>query len=225
MLDQNTDRMWYVIGAVLIGAAIIFGMNTLMPGAFASVGGMFENFIENVPSENLLNQTPDDALSDMFHAISTEYDDYVISEVGVNIYTHDSSVEVDEYGVLKYNYIEHSYRHPMFIEESPSFESIEAHGQPWLFNKGSGVSFIGSYDNVTPKPIMTTIYAMFINDSMDANRGQIIGGMLGSPESRRLEKNFDDGLFHDAYGDIATISKKNLKINGVDHLLIEIILD
>ena len=47
MLDQNTDRMWYVIGAVLIGAAIIFGMNTLMPNAFASVSGMFEDMTDN----------------------------------------------------------------------------------------------------------------------------------------------------------------------------------
>ena len=44
MLDQNTDRMWYVIGAVLIGAAIIFGMNTLMPNAFASVSDSFSLF-------------------------------------------------------------------------------------------------------------------------------------------------------------------------------------
>lgn len=47
MLDQNTDRMWYVIGAVLIGAAIIFGMNTFMPSAFASVGNMFEGTADN----------------------------------------------------------------------------------------------------------------------------------------------------------------------------------
>lgn len=53
MLDQNTDRMWYVIGAVLIGAAIIFGMNTLMPNTFASVGESFtqvmdgNNFMKN----------------------------------------------------------------------------------------------------------------------------------------------------------------------------------
>lgn len=45
MLDRNTDRMWYVIGAVLIGAAIIFGMNTLMPNAFASVSGLFDEAI------------------------------------------------------------------------------------------------------------------------------------------------------------------------------------
>ena len=46
MLDQNTDRMWYVIGAVLIGAAIIFGMNTLMPEAFASVSDSFTDIAE-----------------------------------------------------------------------------------------------------------------------------------------------------------------------------------
>ena len=50
MLDQNTDRMWYVIGAVLIGAAIIFGMNTLMPEAFASVGGMFGSISDSAMS-------------------------------------------------------------------------------------------------------------------------------------------------------------------------------
>ena len=48
MLDQNTDRMWYVIGAVLIGAAIIFGMNTLMPEAFASVGTMMGDTLSDI---------------------------------------------------------------------------------------------------------------------------------------------------------------------------------
>ena len=50
MLDQNTDRMWYVIGAVLIGAAIIFGMNTMMPNAFASVGESFKDISEKAMS-------------------------------------------------------------------------------------------------------------------------------------------------------------------------------
>ena len=48
MLDQNTDRMWYVIGAVLIGAAIIFAGSMLFPSAFASVGGMFETVTDKV---------------------------------------------------------------------------------------------------------------------------------------------------------------------------------
>ena len=52
MLDQNTDRMWYVIGAVLIGAAIIFGMNTLMPEAFANVSDNF-NLITSTIGKNI----------------------------------------------------------------------------------------------------------------------------------------------------------------------------
>lgn len=38
MLDQNTDRMWYVIGAVIVGAGIILLANKVMPELFASVG-------------------------------------------------------------------------------------------------------------------------------------------------------------------------------------------
>lgn len=42
MLDQNTDRMWYVIGAVIIGAAIILILNGTMPQIFASVAESFD---------------------------------------------------------------------------------------------------------------------------------------------------------------------------------------
>lgn len=51
MLDQNTDRMWYVIGAVIIGAAIIFILNGTMPDLFASVGGTFTNKTEQVTND------------------------------------------------------------------------------------------------------------------------------------------------------------------------------
>ena len=42
MLDQNTDRMWYVIGAVIVGAVLIFLMNGTFPTLFANVGTTFE---------------------------------------------------------------------------------------------------------------------------------------------------------------------------------------
>ena len=61
MLDQNTDRMWYVIGAILLGAAIIFGASTMFPRAFASVGGMMSGVIGNI---HLLEDVDDD-ISDM----------------------------------------------------------------------------------------------------------------------------------------------------------------
>lgn len=43
MLDQNTDRMWYVIGAVIVGAALIFIMNGSVPSIFASVSDIFRD--------------------------------------------------------------------------------------------------------------------------------------------------------------------------------------
>lgn len=39
MLDQNTDRLWYVIGAVILGAAIILLLNGTVPNLFAQVAG------------------------------------------------------------------------------------------------------------------------------------------------------------------------------------------
>ena len=43
MLDQNTDRMWFVIGALVVGAGIILLANKAMPQIFASVTESFEN--------------------------------------------------------------------------------------------------------------------------------------------------------------------------------------
>lgn len=48
MLDQNTDRMWYVIGAVIIGAAIILILNGTAPKLFASVADTFKAKTEDV---------------------------------------------------------------------------------------------------------------------------------------------------------------------------------
>ena len=45
MLDQNTDRMWYVIGALVVGAGIILLANKAMPEIFASVTDMFSNVV------------------------------------------------------------------------------------------------------------------------------------------------------------------------------------
>lgn len=51
MLDQNTDRLWYVIGAVLIGAAIILLLNGSAPQIFAQVAGTYEDLTEGVTDE------------------------------------------------------------------------------------------------------------------------------------------------------------------------------
>lgn len=43
MLDQNTDRMWFVIGALVVGAGIILLANKALPEAFANVTGTYKN--------------------------------------------------------------------------------------------------------------------------------------------------------------------------------------
>lgn len=63
MLDQNTDRIWYVIGAVLIGAAIILIANGTLPDLFGQVAdtygekteeaaGAMEEMVTGEPVEN-----------------------------------------------------------------------------------------------------------------------------------------------------------------------------
>lgn len=47
MLDQNTDRMWYVIGALVVGAGIILLANKAMPGVFANVSDRVMNVANN----------------------------------------------------------------------------------------------------------------------------------------------------------------------------------
>lgn len=84
MLDQNTDRMWYVIGAVIIGAAIILILNGTAPELFASVGETFKAKTEEVTgSVDKLTMT-DGAMPnpyakearDLFQASPWDYDDF-----------------------------------------------------------------------------------------------------------------------------------------------------
>lgn len=58
MLDQNTDRMWYVIGAVLIGAAIIFAANALFDGViFAQIDTFMDSLLTT--AETYTDKIPD----------------------------------------------------------------------------------------------------------------------------------------------------------------------
>lgn len=57
MLDQNTDRMWFVIGALVVGAGIILLANQFMPEVFAQVGKAF----------NGVTKDSVDTIKDAFH--------------------------------------------------------------------------------------------------------------------------------------------------------------
>jgi len=45
MLDQNTDRSWWMIGAVIVGAALVGLAKKLFPQQFNSVMDFFTSMI------------------------------------------------------------------------------------------------------------------------------------------------------------------------------------
>lgn len=68
MLDQNTDRMWYVIGAVIVGAAIIALVNGSLPQLFANVTDSFEG----VSNQTLVEVNSGNVLYDGGETVSNE---------------------------------------------------------------------------------------------------------------------------------------------------------
>ncbi|MFF2884765.1 hypothetical protein [Bacillus toyonensis] len=48
MLDQNTDRTWWMIGAVVVGAILIAGAKIAYPEVFQSVITYFKSTITSV---------------------------------------------------------------------------------------------------------------------------------------------------------------------------------
>lgn len=115
MLDQNTDRMWYVIGALVVGAGIILLANKAMPEIFASVTDSFEKVsnsakggveeVQNsIPRPNLLDNSGGSAL----HNVRRYYASDVVEEDGklalayrnngniIQFYTPDKQLEKGE---------------------------------------------------------------------------------------------------------------------------------
>lgn len=51
MLDQNTDRTWWMIGAIVVGAAVIGAALLIFPDLLGQVTGMFGDEIGKVEIE------------------------------------------------------------------------------------------------------------------------------------------------------------------------------
>ena len=51
MLDQNTDRMWFVIGALVVGAGIILLANSLFPQMFKNITNTFNGVVTSGTTE------------------------------------------------------------------------------------------------------------------------------------------------------------------------------
>lgn len=48
MLDSNTDRSYFMIGAVIVGAAIIAGALWLFGDVLFAEGGYIDNIVSNI---------------------------------------------------------------------------------------------------------------------------------------------------------------------------------
>lgn len=48
MLDQNTDRTWWMIGAVIVGAVMVGLARYLFPEVFESVVEVFKDGVDDV---------------------------------------------------------------------------------------------------------------------------------------------------------------------------------
>lgn len=58
MLDQNTDRSWYMIGAVIVGALLIGAAQVFFPEMLTTIMGKFTEFLQGVkigPAAGVIN--------------------------------------------------------------------------------------------------------------------------------------------------------------------------
>lgn len=115
MLDNNTDRMWYVIGAVIVGAALILVMNLSMPELFAAVGETFEEKTEDVLAvvEGIYPQAPEPAPVNLINT-STLTMRYLIKHWSGEL-TDDSGGEW--YATTDYMKVDPKYDYVLFAEE------------------------------------------------------------------------------------------------------------
>lgn len=110
MLDQNTDRMWYVIGAVIVGAAIVFILNGTMPQLFASVGETFEDKTNDVTEQI-------DKLNKNYFDVETAKPGWMLywatgQEGILDTYANNvisDYIEVEPGDIFRSNYLPHPY--------------------------------------------------------------------------------------------------------------------
>lgn len=74
MLDQNSDRMWYVIGALVVGAGIILLANKAMPELFSDVTDTFnkqtDSIVASLNGIDVFNISSKDSTKE---SVSSEY--------------------------------------------------------------------------------------------------------------------------------------------------------
>jgi len=116
MLDQNTDRMWYVIGAVVVGAAILLLLNGTVPDLFAQATGTYEEKTEDV---------------------THQLDNTSIAPPGVNILTNGHEpVKNDNYLIKKYDLAYHDLNNGEEVTVTLKGDLNDAKTSFGLYNSG-----------------------------------------------------------------------------------------
>ena len=115
--------MWYVIGAILIGAAIIFGANALFPEALASVGANMQQVTGSI-SATMDNYIDYDTVFTMNRFTNTQESTHAgtIGETG-SIVQKNIAIDPGETYVIRYNRVGdsrdlHIFTHPTEIPDS-----------------------------------------------------------------------------------------------------------
>jgi len=143
MLDQNTDRMWYVIGAVLIGAAIILGMNTLLPNAFASVSHNFTSLLDEIHFQSV---GPEHIIP--FRSRILDYDEetetFLIEIDPETAHSRvDSGVQIKKGSLL----VPYNHRHTINYQIRISFDAESVQDVNTVVTEGEPWAKLGTVDN------------------------------------------------------------------------------
>ncbi len=102
MLDQNTDRMWYVIGAIVIGAAIIaMGLN-IFDESFDNVGYMMSDLAVVADLNMSSMQTNENLVGvndlEVYGGTLLKYDDS-LNEWSISIHPNNNESQWWSYGL------------------------------------------------------------------------------------------------------------------------------
>ena len=143
MLAQNTDRMWVVIVAVIVGAALIFIANGTLPTLFASVSDSFEESADK-GSEVVAGISPN---------------------IGINNLYNEDTVVVETLGNSRVSYIRNDMNGFTITSSSATDERIKLRLNNIIPTSGQ---YLVQFDIRTSKP--NTRLAVDIGDVNDINQ-------------------------------------------------------
>ncbi len=209
MLDQNTDRMWYVIGAIVIGAVIIaMGLN-IFSESFDSVDGMMAS----------LTDMAGDNIASIHGGIYTddEIDNLINNESYIPVATADELDSIREnksqtFGLgTKWESNYTSGLNKKYVQVSNINLSRYSSGDGWMPIGDSNANFSGVYDgnglaiqNLFVNRPDTEFIGLFgytyranlkhvLINNADVTGHKNVGGLVGRASSSEVAMSYSSG--------------------------------